>query len=50
MNKVYEKPCVNIKLLSVQDLVTTSLGFELGQDKSWQDNPWEDATNGGANQ
>lgn len=48
MNKVYEKPTLRMIVFNVQDLVTTSLGYVLGQDKEWYENPWEDA-NGGAN-
>ena len=50
MNKAYEKLRVTIVWLDAQDLVTTSLGYALGQDKSWSDNPWESGINGGENQ
>ena len=50
MSKVYEKPCVLVMILNAQDLVTESLGFALGQDKAWADDPWAGVENGGENQ
>ena len=50
MNKVYENLRLTLIKLDAQDLVTTSLGYALGQDKSWSDNPWESGINGGENQ
>ena len=47
MSKVYEKLRLTVMELDAQDLVTTSLGYALGQDKSWSDNPWENGTDGG---
>ena len=41
MNKVYESPRLSLTAFDVKDLVTTSLGYELGQDKSWYANPWD---------